>query len=93
MPALCSTSAAPWRAHALKSGAVISLEGTPLGNVRANLAYDNNGLVFGATLNNELVIAPGGKSLGMTGINASVMDGANANSFRLSAFCFLPTAS
>lgn len=63
------------RAHALKSGAVISLEGTPLGNVRANLAYDNNGLVFGATLNNELVIAPGGKSLGMSGINASVMDG------------------
>lgn len=62
-------------AHALKSGAVISLEGTPLGNVRANLAYDNNGLVFGATLNNELVIAPGGKSLGMSGINASVMDG------------------
>ncbi len=62
------------RAHALKSGAVISLEGTPLGNVRANLAYDNNGLVFGATLNNELVIAPGGKSLGMSGINASVMD-------------------
>lgn len=63
------------RAHALKSGTVISLEGTPLGNVRANLAYDNNGLVFGATLNNELVIAPGGKSLGMSGINASVMDG------------------
>lgn len=63
------------RAHALKSGAVISLEGTPLGNVRANLAYDNNGFVFGATLNNELVIAPGGKSLGMSGINASVMDG------------------
>lgn len=63
------------RAHALKSGAVISFEGTPLGNVRANLAYDNNGLVFGATLNNELVIAPGGKSLGMSGINASVMDG------------------
>ncbi len=63
------------RAHALKSGAVISLESTPLGNVRANLAYDNNGLVFGATLNNELVIAPGGKSLGMSGINASVMDG------------------
>lgn len=63
------------RAHALKSGAVISLEGTPLGNVRANLAYDNNGLVFGATLNNELVIAPGGKSLSMSGINASVMDG------------------
>lgn len=63
------------RAHALKSGAVISLEGTPLGNVRANLAYDNNGIVFGATLNNELVIAPGGKSLGMSGINASVMDG------------------
>lgn len=63
------------RAHALKSGAVISLEGTPLGNVRANLAYDNNGLVFGATLNNEQVIAPGGKSLGMSGINASVMDG------------------
>lgn len=63
------------RAHALKSGAVISLEGTPLGNVRANLAYDNNGLVFGATLNNELVIAPCGKSLGMSGINASVMDG------------------
>lgn len=63
------------RAHALKNGAVISLEGTPLGNVRANLAYDNNGLVFGATLNNELVIAPGGKSLGMSGINASVMDG------------------
>lgn len=63
------------RAHVLKSGAVISLEGTPLGNVRANLAYDNNGLVFGATLNNELVIAPGGKSLGMSGINASVMDG------------------
>ena len=63
------------RAHALKSGAVISLEGTPLGNVRANLAYDNNGLVFGATLNNELVITPGGKSLGMSGINASVMDG------------------
>lgn len=63
------------RAHALKSGAVISLEGMPLGNVRANLAYDNNGLVFGATLNNELVIAPGGKSLGMSGINASVMDG------------------
>lgn len=63
------------RAHALKSGAVISLEGTPLGNVRANLAYDNNGLVFGATLNNELVIAPGGKSLGMSSINASVMDG------------------
>ena len=63
------------RAHALKNGVVISLEGTPLGNVRANLAYDNNGLMFGATLDNELIVAAGGKSLGMSGINASIMDG------------------
>ena len=75
------------RAHALKSGSVISLEGSPLGNIRANLAYDSNGLIFGATLNNELAVAPAGKLLGMSGIGASVMDG-NERRF-VSPFGFL----
>ncbi len=63
------------RAHALKNGAVISLEGTPIGNIRFNLAYDNNGRIFGATLVDELVVSPSGQMLGMSGIGASVMDG------------------
>ena len=63
------------KAHALKSGSVISLEGTPIGNIRGNFAYDNNGRIFGATLVDELAISSSGAQLGMSGIGASVMDG------------------
>ncbi len=63
------------KAHALKSGSVISLEGTPIGNIRGNFAYDNNGRIFGATLVDELAISSSGTQLGMSGIGASVMDG------------------
>ena len=63
------------KAHALKSGGVISPEGTPIGNIRGNYAYDNNGRIFGATLVDELAISSSGAQLGMSGIGASVMDG------------------
>ncbi len=63
------------KAHALKSGGVISLEGSPIGNIRGNLAYDNNGRIMGATLVDELAIGSSGTQLGMSGINASVLDG------------------
>ena len=67
------------RAHALRNGSVISIEGTPLGNIRSNLAYDNNGRILGATLVKELAISSTGKQLGMSGIGASVMNGSEKN--------------
>lgn len=75
------------RAHALKNGAVISLEGTPIGNVRSNIAYDNNGRIIGASLDNELIVTSGGASLGMSGINAAVSDGGDSK--YVSPFGFL----
>lgn len=63
------------KAHSLKNGSVISLEGTPLGRVKNHIAYDNSGRIIGAVLDNQVVIGNNGNSLGMSGISASVMDG------------------
>lgn len=62
-------------AHALKNGKVILLEGTPTGYVIGNKAYDNNGRLTGATLDELLVVNGNNKALGIVGINASVFDG------------------
>ncbi len=67
------------KAHALKNGTVISMEGTPLGTMRYNLAFDNAGRVIGSLINGDLVLDNTGKPLGMSGITASVMNGADKN--------------
>lgn len=63
------------RAHALKNGSVILLEGTPAGYMKDNIAYDTGGRVIGASLEELLVIDADNKALGMSGIGAVVASG------------------
>lgn len=63
------------KAHALKNGSVILIEGTPVGNMRRNIAYSNNGRVIGAALSESLVVNANNKSLGMVGISGYLNDG------------------
>lgn len=63
------------KAHALKNGSVISMEGSPIGSIKNNTAYDNTGRIIGATLDNLVAVGSKNNSLGMSGINASITDG------------------
>lgn len=63
------------RAHGLKNGSVILLEGTPAGYMINNFAYENSGRVIGATLSPMLAINSNNQSLGMAGIGGTVFDG------------------
>lgn len=60
------------RGHALNSGSVIALNGTPIGYMVGAQAYDLSGRIIGAVLQNYLAFDNENALLGLTGIDSAI---------------------
>ncbi len=63
------------KAHALKNGQVVLLEGTPVGSIYGSRASDYNGRNIGKTFENRLVINSLNQVLGVNGIGSAYSNG------------------
>lgn len=63
------------KAEAMPNGQVISFEGSPLGFMKSNIAFDNAGFMMGAVMEPALVLDANQKVLGMTGVGSEFVLG------------------
>lgn len=57
--------------HALKNGQTILPNGSPLGYIRDNFAFNNSGKIIGAVLSHKILINSNNQILGINGINSN----------------------
>ena len=78
------------RGQSMPNGAVVSLSGASIGQMRENYAYDSNGKMMGAVFNRMVAINQNNKALGSVGFDAKIKDGAEEQ--KISPFGYLMNA-
>lgn len=75
------------KAHALSSGSVIDVRGTPLGYSIADQAFDFSGRVLGAVMPDNIVLSNQNEIVGLTGINGQII--ANDDHYYVSPYGYV----
>lgn len=78
------------RGHALSNGSVIALNGTSIGYMIGDNAYDLSGRIIGAVLQNQAAFASDNAFLGLAGINSSLENGGSRLSISPFGYVFNP---
>jgi len=76
------------RGHALSNGTIISLGGTPIGQMVGNKAFDLSGREIGAVATDGIVFDAKNKVLGVPGINGQITDNDTSLSVSSQGFVF-----
>ncbi len=79
------------QAQILRSGAVISVTGTPLGYAKGKIAYDNIGRIIGAAPETVLIFDNSSNFVGLSGIGAEFSED-GINKFKVSPFGYVYSA-
>lgn len=78
------------KAEAMPNGHVVSLEGSVLGFMRGNMAFDNAGFMLGETMSPSLIMSSSQKILGLTGIGSEFVSGSRR--FKVSPLGYVYTS-